>query len=38
MNGEMTPKHIRNLCVLTDDANLMLKQAISRLSLSARSF
>lgn len=38
MNGEMTPKHIRNLCVLTDDANLMLKQAISRLSLSARSY
>ena len=34
----MTPKHIRNLCILTDDANLMLKQAISRLSLSARSY
>ena len=38
MNGEMTPKHIRNLCTLTDDANLLLKQAISNLSLSARSY
>lgn len=37
-NGEMTSSQVRKLCKLTDEANNLLKQAISRLSLSARSY
>ncbi|OGK63105.1 magnesium chelatase [Candidatus Roizmanbacteria bacterium RIFOXYB2_FULL_38_10] len=38
MNGEMTPRDIKKLCVLTDEATQLLKQAISKLCLSARSY
>jgi len=37
-NGEMTSSHVRQYCQLNDEANNLLKQAISRLSLSARSY
>lgn len=37
-NGEMTSSQVRQLCKLTNEANTLLKQAISRLSLSARSY
>lgn len=37
-NGEMTTKHIKDFCQLTKEAEELLKQAISRLSLSARSY
>lgn len=37
-NGEMTPKEIKKFCILTNDATNLLKNAISRLSLSARSY
>lgn len=37
-NGEMTPTHIKKLCALSPEAELLLKQAVSRLSLSARSY
>jgi len=37
-NGEMTPKEIKKFCQLTSEATNLLKQAISRLSLSARSY
>ena len=37
-NGEMTPSDIKNFCHLTNEANNLLKQAISRFSLSARSY
>lgn len=38
MNGEMSPKEIRNLCRLTEKASDLLKTAISRFTLSARSY
>lgn len=38
MNGEMTPNHIRHFCSLTLEAENLLKQAVSRLALSARSY
>ncbi len=38
MNGEMRQKDIQKLCPLSDDASSLLKQAISKLSLSARSY
>lgn len=38
MNGEMTPKDIKKLCILDEEASQLLKQAITRLSLSARSY
>jgi len=37
-NGEMSTAEIKKFCQLTDDALNLLKQAISRLSLSARSY
>jgi magnesium chelatase family protein len=37
-NSQMSPKDIKKFCVLTDEATALLKQAISRLSLSARSY
>lgn len=37
-NGEMTSKMIRQFCKLTPDAEEILKQAIDRFSLSARSY
>ncbi len=37
-NGEMTSKMIRQFCKLTSDAEEILKQAIDRFSLSARSY
>lgn len=37
-NGEMRSSDIKKYCVLTDKASDLLKQAISRLSLSARSY
>jgi len=37
-NGEMTPKEIKEFCQLTSEAESLLKQAISRFSLSARSY
>jgi len=37
-NGEMTPKEIKEFCHLTSEAENLLKQAISRFSLSARSY
>lgn len=37
-NGEMSPKDIKEFCTLSKDALLLLKQAISRFSLSARSY
>jgi len=37
-NGEMASSQVRQLCKLTDEANTLMKQAISRLSLSARSY
>jgi len=37
-NGEMTTKEIKEYCQLTTDAENLLKQAISRFSLSARSY
>lgn len=37
-NGEMRSSDIKKYCVLTDKATDLLKQAISRLSLSARSY
>ncbi|MFA5135772.1 MAG: YifB family Mg chelatase-like AAA ATPase [Patescibacteria group bacterium] len=37
-NGEMTPKEIKKFCTLTTDAMHLLKEAIARLSLSARSY
>lgn len=37
-NGEMNPTHIKKFCLLTDEAVNLLKQAISRLSISARSY
>ena len=38
MNGEMNPKDIKKLCKLSEDAVNLLKTAITRLSLSARSY
>lgn len=37
-NGEMTSKEVRKFCQLTDEALNLLKQALSRLSISARSY
>lgn len=37
-NGEMSTAEIKKACKLTNDATNLLKQAISRLSLSARSY
>ncbi|MDO8610426.1 MAG: YifB family Mg chelatase-like AAA ATPase [bacterium] len=37
-NGEMSSKLIRQCCNLNDDADQILKQAIDRFSLSARSY
>ncbi len=37
-NGEMTPADIKKFCHLTPEALELLKQAISRFSLSARSY
>lgn len=37
-NSQMSPADIKNYCRLTDDAAELLKKAISRLSLSARSY
>jgi len=37
-NGEMGSSEIKKYCKLNDEALSLLKQAISRLSLSARSF
>lgn len=37
-NGEMTSKMVRQLCKLTSNAEEILKQAIDRFSLSARSY
>ena len=37
-NGEMTPKEVKEFCHLTSEAENLLKQAISRFSLSARSY
>lgn len=37
-NGEMSPAEIKKFCRLSTDALTLLKQAISRLSLSARSY
>jgi magnesium chelatase family protein len=37
-NGEMGPSEIKKFCQLTDEAVSLLKQAISRFSLSARSY
>lgn len=37
-NGEMTPKDIKIFCSLSRDALMLLKQAISKFSLSARSY
>ncbi len=37
-NSEMGAAEVRKYCHLTDEANTLLKQAISTLSLSARSF
>ncbi len=37
-NAEMTPADIRKFCTLTDQSNTLLKTAITRLSLSARSY
>ncbi len=37
-NSEMTSAQIKIYCKLTDDASILLKQAISKLSLSARSY
>jgi len=37
-NGEMSTAEIKKFCQLTNDALNLLKQAISRLSLSARSY
>lgn len=37
-NGEMTSKMVRQFCKLTPDAEEILKQAIDRFSLSARSY
>lgn len=37
-NAEMTPSHIRQFCQLTSEAIDLLKQAVSRFSLSARSY
>lgn len=37
-NGEMNPNHIKKLCHISPDALNLLKQAVSRLSLSARSY
>lgn len=37
-NGEMTPQHIKKYCVVSPQAFDLLKQAIAKLSLSARSY
>lgn len=37
-NGEMGPSEIKKFCRLSGEATTLLKQAISRLSLSARSY
>lgn len=37
-NGEMTPQDIKQLCVMSSETKTFLRQAISRLSLSARSY
>jgi magnesium chelatase family protein len=37
-NGEMNSAQVRRYCRLTDEATDLLKRAISRLSLSARSY
>lgn len=37
-NGEMTPQQIKKSCILSKEAIELLKQAVSRLSLSARSY
>jgi len=37
-NGEMNTNEIRQLCILDKEAVELLKQAVSRLSLSARSY
>ena len=37
-NSEMTASQIREFCMIDPDAQALLKQAISRLSLSARSY
>ncbi len=37
-NGMMNSRHVRTYCHLTDKANALLKQALTKLSLSARSY
>ncbi len=37
-NGEMTPQHIKKNCIVSPEAFELLKQAIAKLSLSARSY
>jgi magnesium chelatase family protein len=37
-NGEMSSSQVRKICQLSDEAHNLLKQAVSRLSISARSY
>lgn len=37
-NSEMSPKEIKEFCELSDDCNLIMKQAIANMNLSARSY
>ncbi len=37
-NSEMSSADVRTFCILTDEAKILLKQAVDRLSLSARSY
>jgi magnesium chelatase family protein len=38
VNGQLAPKELEKLCPLEDQATALLKQAIARLSLSARAY
>ncbi len=37
-NADMTTRDVREYCVLSNDVNIFLRQAVSRLGLSARSY
>ncbi len=37
-NGQMSPKDLKSFCKISEDAKLLLKQAVDKLSLSARSY
>ncbi len=37
-NAQMSPKKVRSICVISEEGNIMLKNAMEKLGLSARAY